>query len=324
MLPNRLATLLGIDVPIIQAGMSRFTSAELAAAVSNAGALGSVGCDLRPVDDLIQQLARIAGLTKHPYAINHLLPRLDPQAWSLTLEAKPAVISFAGGDPGEKVSQAHAVGARVMVQVQTVTQACRAAERGADVIVAQGGEAGGHSGTVAALALVPQVVENVAPIPVVAAGGIAEGRGFAAALALGAQGINIGTRFLACAEAPVANEWKQMIVAAQSEDAVKFDAWNEISPLTGHDTAEAAVRTLRTPFVDEWRGRREEARRATAELRRLVKEFTVQGRLHELLPIAGQSAGLVHEILPAKEIVRRLVTEAESALQEAQVMVCGR
>ncbi|MBI3325685.1 MAG: nitronate monooxygenase [Nitrospinae bacterium] len=221
MLRTHLCDLLGIEFPIIQAGMSRFTSAELVAAVSNAGGLGSLGCDLRPVADLTKQLALTRELTSRPFAVNHLLLTLNEEAFSLTLQARPPIISLAGGDPGDLVKRAHDVGIRVMQQVHTVQQARQAAERGVDVMIAQGGEAGGHGGTVATFALLPQVVDAVSPIPVVAAGGIADGRGLAAALVLGAQGINIGTRFLASVEAPISQGWKKCIVEANSEDAVK-------------------------------------------------------------------------------------------------------
>ena len=196
MLRTHLCDVLGIDVPIIQAGMSLFTSAELVAAVSNAGGLGSLGCDLRSAEDLTRQLSRTRELTTRPFAVNHLLRTLNKDVFSSTLQAKPPVISFAGDDPGDLVKRAHDVGSVVMHQVHTVQQARQAAERGVDIIVAQGSEAGGHGGTVAALALIPQVVDAVTPIPVVAGGGIADGRGLAAALVLGAQGVIIGTRFL--------------------------------------------------------------------------------------------------------------------------------
>src|SRR5260221_4222994 len=144
----------------------------------------------------------------------------DADAFRHTLAARPAVISFALGDPGDLVQQAHDVGSKVMIQVTTVAQAIEAAERGADVIIAQGGEAGGYAGIVSTMALVPQVVDVVSHIPVVAAGGILYGRGIAAAFMLGAVGVNLGTRFLASKEAPIEDEWKAAIAAAHSEDAV--------------------------------------------------------------------------------------------------------
>jgi enoyl-[acyl-carrier protein] reductase II len=196
-----------------------------------------------------------------------------------------------------------------------VEQALRAAERGVDAIIAQGGEAGGASGAVGAMALVPQVVDAVRPIPVIAAGGIAEGRGLAAALALGAQAINIGTRFLASREAPIDATWKQLIVKAASDEVIKFDAWNTINPprIRGYGTG--ILRVIRTPFVDRWQGRNQEVAQELDGIRSEVAAAAKQGVLHDLIPIAGQSAGLVHEILPAAEIVRRIVGVAQATLR---------
>jgi nitronate monooxygenase/enoyl-[acyl-carrier protein] reductase II len=321
MLRTPLCDLLGIEFPIIQAGMGEHTSAELVAAVSNAGGLGSLGCSMRSVDDIAIQLSRIRELTNNPFAVNHLILTLDENAFALTLEARPPAISFAGGDPGDLVKRAQEVGAMVIHQIHTVKQAYQAAERGVDVIIAQGGEAGGHGGTVAALALIPQVVDAVSPIPVVASGSVADGRGLAAALVLGAVGINAGTRFLASVEAPVNQGWKRMIVEAESEDAVKFDAWNDIIPPQRSGGYPTIMRSIRTPFIDRWHGRRDEAKQEAERLQGELLAAMEQGRQHELVPAAGQSAGLVREILPAGEIVRQMVDEAQQALERSSKLL---
>jgi enoyl-[acyl-carrier protein] reductase II len=308
-----LCALLDIEFPIIQAGMGMGSSAELAVAVSNAGGLGSLGCWRRPAEDLERQLSIIRERTNRPFAMNHLVTELDETTLAMTFAAKPPVISFALGDPGDLVKQAHDAGSLVVHQVTTVAQARQAAERGVDVIIAQGGEAGGYGGVVATLALVPQVVDAVNPLPVVAAGGIADGRGLAAALMLGAVGVNVGTRFLASEEAQVNPAWKQTIVDAAAEDAVRVDVLNDIMPLPGRDGYGTVLRSIRTPFIDTWLDRRDEAKRDES-LRKDVPTYFTQGRVHELFPAAGQSAGLVHDIVPAREIVRRLVTEARHAL----------
>src|SRR5262249_162939 len=160
-------------------------------------------------------------LTSRHFAVNHIPQTLDAEAIRDTLAARPAVISFALGDPGDLVRQAHDVGSLVMVQVTTVAQAIQAAEQSAGVIIAQGGEAGGYCGEVSTMALVPQVVDAVSPIPVVAAGGIFDGRGIPAAVMLGAVGVNLGTRVIASPGAPVGDEWKQAIARAQSGGAGK-------------------------------------------------------------------------------------------------------
>ena len=317
MLRTPLCDLLSIEYPIIQAGMGEFTSAELVAAVSNAGGLGNLGCAYRTIDDITNQLAATGELTSRPFAVNHLLLTLDEEAFSLTLKVRPSVISTAGGDPGEYVKRAHDAGILVVHQVHTVQQADQAAERGVDVIIAQGSEAGGHGGTVSAMALIPQVVDAVSPIPVVASGGIADGRGLAAALVLGAAGVNIGTRFLASEEAPISQDWKQMILEAASEEAVKFEAWNDIMPPLRSGGYETSLRAIRTAFIDQWQQHRNEARQEAERLRGEVLEAMQLGKLYELVPGAGQSAGLVGDILPAGEIVRQIVADAEQALGQS-------
>ena len=318
MLHTPLCALLGIEFPIIQAGMGMGSSAELAVAVSNAGGLGSLGCWRRPSADLERQLSVIRERTSRPFAMNHLVPELDEMTFAMSLAAKPAVISFALGDPGDLVKRAHDAGSLVVHQVTTVAQARQAVERGVDVIIAQGGEAGGYGGAVATLALIPQVVDAVHPLPVVAAGGIADGRGLAAALVLGAVGVNVGTRFVASEEAQISPAWKQMIVAAAAEDAVRVEVLNDIMPLPGSAGYGTVLRALRTPFIDTWQSRREEAKRDAERMRPEVLSVFVQGRVHELFPAAGQSAGLIRDILPAGEIVRRMVAEARRVLERSR------
>jgi nitronate monooxygenase/enoyl-[acyl-carrier protein] reductase II len=256
-------------------------------------------------------------LTSRPFAVNHVVPLLNEEAFALTLQAKPALVSFALGDASVLVKRAHEAGIRVMHQVHTVQQARQAAEWGVDVMIAQGSEAGGMTGTVAALALIPQVVEAVKPIPVVGAGGIADGRGVAAALVLGAQGANVGTRFLASREAAANEAWKQMVLATESEQAVKVAFWRDLFPSSGRGAHEVSPRAIRTPFIDGWQGRHADAQREAEQLRAEIMRALQQRRPHEVVPFSGQSAGLIHETLPAGEIVRRIVTEAEEALERA-------
>src|SRR4249920_1285601 len=225
-----LCDLVGIEVPIIQAGMSIFTSPALVAAVSNAGALGSLGAWNRPTDQLRRELAELRDLTERPFAVNHVVPDLDADAFAATLEHAPAVVSFALDDAGDLIRRAHHAGSLVMQQVTTVQQAQLAAEHGADIIVAQGGEAGGYAGVVSTMSLVPQVVDAVGPVPVVAAGGIADGRGIAAAVILGAAGVNLGSRFLASAESPVGERWKKALVTYPSEDWIQAKFINAMNP----------------------------------------------------------------------------------------------
>jgi enoyl-[acyl-carrier protein] reductase II len=317
MLKTPLCDVLGIELPIIQAAMGSASSGEFAAAVSNNGGLGSIGSLSRPADAVKRDIDVVRELTNRNFAVNHVPLLLDRDAFRYTLAARPAVISFALGDPGDLVQQAHDVGSKVMVQITTVAQAIEAAGRGADLIIAQGGEAGGYGGSVSTLTLVPQVVDAVSPVPVVAAGGIFNGRGIAAALMLGAVGVNLGTRFLASEEAPIENEWKQAIISAQSEDAVKMEVFNDIRPLPGTGGYGTVVRSLRTPLMDEWTAKREEARRERERLWLDIVARTKSGRRYETLLAAGQTVGGITEILSVATILRQLIAEAEAALAAA-------
>ena len=180
------------------------------------------------------------------------------------------------------------------------------------MIVAQGGEAGGNSGWVSTMVLVPQVVDVAGDIPVVAAGGIADGRGLAAALALGAQGVNLGTRFLATTEMNVAEAWKQRIVAADALDAVKVANSDRVMPPFNRPGGPAEPRALSTPLIEQLRHNPEWIDPAVMGAR--LRESLLAGGGHEYLPFTGQSAGLITDVRPAAEIVERVVAEAEAAL----------
>lgn len=322
MLKTRLCDVLEIEAPIIQAAIWPATSPELVAAVADAGAIGSIGAVFASGEGIAGEIEAVRKLTDRPFIVNHVVSQLNEEAFEATLEARPAAISFALGDPAGLVERAHGAGAKVIHQVHTVEQAREAAERGVDVIIAQGSEAGGQgmSAGVGAMALVPQVVDAVDPIPVVVAGGVADGRGLAAALALGAQGANVGTRFVASEEASSDPVWKQRIVTAEAEDAVRFEAWSEFFPPGGESAYRVVPRVLRTAFVDRWQGRREEARAQAEDLRSEIMAVVARRAPHELVPFTGQTAGLVHEVLPAAEIVTRMISQAEEVLDRASAL----
>lgn len=297
--------------------MSIFTSPALAAAVSDAGALGSLGAWNRPTDQLRRELAELRDLTEHPFAVNHVVPDLDADAFAATLERAPAVISFALDDAGDLIRRVHDAGSLVMQQITTVQQAQLAVEHGADIIVAQGGEAGGYGGVVSTLSLVPQVVNAVRPVPVVAAGGIADGRGIAAALVLGAAGVNLGSRFLASAESPIGERWKKALVTYPSEDWIQVGFINALNPNPGTVGYGTRLRLLRTEFVQRWEERAGEVEAdPTPALAELAKAVAAGDR-EDLLVVGGQSAGLIKHVEPAGAIVRALVAETRDALAEA-------
>src|SRR5919199_67326 len=322
MVKTRLCELLEIEAPIIQAAIWPAASPELIAAVGEAGAIGSLGAVFGSADGVTAEIQAVRKLTDRPFIVNHVVSQLNEAAFQATLDAKPAAVSFALGDPGPLVERAHDAGAKVIHQVHTVSQAREAAERGVDVIIAQGSEAGGQGMAlgVGAMALIPQVVDAVDPIPVLAAGGVADGRGLAAALVLGAQGANVGTRFLASEEASADDKWKQAILHTESEEVVRFEVFNEILPPRSDRAYETVPRVMRTVFVEEWQGRPEAARRESERLRAELMSAIKERRPHELLPFTGQTAGIIRDILPAAEIVRKMVAEAEQARERAATL----
>lgn len=316
MLRTPLCDFLGIDAPIMQAAIPPYTSPELVAAVSNAGGLGSYASALKPLDQVREDIARIRTLTERPFAVNFLIPVFDAEIFDLVLSDPLPVVSFAVGHPGERIKRARDAGARVVAQVHTVEQAREIASAGTDVIIAQGSEAGGLSGSVSLMPLLPQVVDAVAPVPVVAAGGIADGRGLAAALALGAQGVNIGTRFIASEEASSGSGHRQQIIAAQSEHSQKSRILEQLFTFSG-DEFPTSMRSLRTSFLDEWDGRDVVQPDELERLRAEVFEGTGRNRVEDYFFAAGQSVGLIEDVLPASEIVQQMISEAETALASA-------
>lgn len=320
MLRTALCDVLKIDAPIIQAPMGGAATGRLAAAASNAGALGSIAALRMSADTLRDEIEAAQERTNGSIAVNHGLTIFDEEAFRITLEARPAVISFALGDPGELVARAHAVGAIVIQQVVTVRAAVEAAENGVDVIVAQGTEAGGNTGMVSTLELVPLVVDAVRPVPVVAAGGIADGRGLAAALALGAQGVNVGTRFLASREAEIAEGWKEMIVAAGPGDIMKLNAWNAVYPPAPGEYA-TVPSVIRTPFAERVQAAWQAGTLDPDEMARELAAAAIAGRQFELVAMAGQSVAAIDAILPIDEIVPRMIGEAVEALRAASAAI---
>jgi len=328
-LHTRVCDVLGIDVPIFVAPMGpSVTSPELAAAVSNAGGLGIVSFGANPPDLLRDLIRRLRALTTRPFGVNMILHFPVDDHVNVCIEEKVPVISFFWGDASRFVGPAHAAGLKVIDQVGSVEAAKRSAQAGVDVVIAQGVEAGGHiAGQVSTMALVPRVVDAIAPTPVVAAGGIVDARGLVAALALGAEGAAMGTRFLATPEANAHAAYKQRVLESTEEDTVR-------TTLFGYGWPNAPHRTLRTKFVDEWlsqeaRGsqeRRDEPVVGETTLgghRQEVRRFMgfppgadTTGDIESMSLLAGQGVGLVNEIKPAAEIVRDLVESASRIIQQ--------
>jgi len=321
-LKTRVCTLLAIEHPVVLAGMGGSTNPQLVAAVSNAGGLGVLGCALHAPGDIPSVAAAIRDLTQRPFGLNLLLFMADDATVEAVLAARPPVLSSAWAWPEQDLAtlfaRAHDVGAMVMHMVSTVHEAHRAAESGADVIVAQGTEGGGHVGLMGTLVLVPQVVRAIAPVPVLAAGGVADGAGLAAALALGAEGVLLGTRFLATPEAPLPESFKRAICASDGHDTLL----TEIPDIAaGRVFPGAYLRVRRNRFIEEWIGREGELRRHRTEVAARVSRAREVGDVDAGALLLGQTAGLIDQIEPAGQIVERLVREAEDHLARCAAAV---
>ena len=317
MLRTRICALLGIEHPIVLGGMGGATSPELVAAVSTAGGLGVLGSTRQNPEELARDAAAIRAATTRPFGLNLLLFLERPAQYEALLAARPRVISTAWAaveqDLGGYVARAHAVGALAMHMISTVAEAKVAARAGADIIVAQGTEGGGHIGLMGTMPLVPMVVSAVAPIPVLAAGGVADGRGLAAALALGADGVLLGTRFLATDEAPIAKGFKQAIVESDGHDTLVTEIPDVAN---GQVWPGAYVRVRRNRFIEEWVGRENELRLRRVEVSAQLREAAKAGDPDRGAIMIGQTAGLIDRVEPAGDLVRQISRDAEAILRE--------
>lgn len=323
-LHTRLNELLGIDVPIVQAPIGPGARAELAAAVSNAGGFGIVAGTFYEPNELRELLSATRALTGKPFGVNFIITEEMHEHVDVCLEEGVAAISFFWGNAAPYVGRIHAAGKLVMHTVGSAAEARVSVDAGADVIVAQGWEAGARVwGTVATMALIPAVVDAVAPTPVVAAGGISDGRGLAAVLALGAGGAWIGTRFVASEEASLCPAYKKRIVDAVETDTIYSTLFDVGWPGSPH-------RALRNSTVVRWEeagsppsGKRPGEGDIVATLSgepiyrygaNLPRPDTV-GDTEPMANYAGQGVAVIHDVLPAGEIVRRIAADAETTLR---------
>ena len=303
----------GIEYPIFLAGMGGVSTAPLVAAVSNAGGLGVIGAATMDPAQLREQIEQTRSLTDKPFAVDLLAPnpeRIRPQIEVIyELDVKIFVAGLAV--PAEFIGEMHRRGMKVMVMCGKVRHAQKSEQAGADVVVAQGTEAGGHTGEIGALALIPQTVDAV-KIPVLAAGGIVDGRGVVACLALGAQGVVIGTRFIASQESQAAQGYREAIVKAHDDDTMRTRAY------TGKP-----ARTIKTDYAAEWETRTDEIQafpmQAGISVANHVMDYMGHTKIFDVnrtfLP-AGQGSGGIHEIKPAAQIFRDIVNESETIIRE--------
>jgi nitronate monooxygenase len=322
-LQTRFCERFGVTAPIVSAPMGPDLSGpELVAAVCSAGGFGILQAQLHRPDLLREQITQVRSLTDKPFGVNFILHFPHRDGIQVCLEERVAALSFFWGDPSEFVGPAHDAGIAVIHQVGSVEAAIRSRHAGVDVIIAQGVEAGGHViGTISTMALVPRIVDAVAPTLVLAAGGISDARGLVAALSLGADAVVMGTRFLATPEANAHPTYKNRLIVATEEQTVR-------TILFGRGWPDAPHRTLTTPFVEQWLVREDETQDSRPDeliighTRIAGQQIPVQrfvsippnpeatGDIDSMALLAGESVGLVSEIKPAGDIVREIMRGA--------------
>lgn len=327
MLKTKLTELLKIETPIIQAPIGSASCPALAAAVSNAGGLGMLSITWRSLDETRRVIWETKELTKRPFGVNLVLAFGPEERLQIALENAVSVISFFWGDPTPYIEHIHRNNALVMHSLGSAAEVKPLVEAGVDVLVAQGVEAGGHVwGQTGTFALIPSVVDIARDTPVVAAGGIADGRGMAAALALGAAGVWLGTRFVASEEAFAHEVYKQKILEATETDTV-------YSTLFDRGWENAPHRVLRNSTVDMWEEAGQPLTNRPGEGETIAHhadgrdieryEDTIPlpgmtGDVEKLALYAGQSSGLIRKIKPAGEIVQELTQDAEKFCRSTQ------
>jgi NAD(P)H-dependent flavin oxidoreductase YrpB (nitropropane dioxygenase family) len=314
---TRICDVLKIEHPVVLGGMATGTNAALVAAVTNAGGLGILGATFLPPEQQRTETGKIRELTAGPFGLNHLLAFAAEDRFSATLAARPRVVSTAWAWSDQDLrpffQRAHDAGSLVMHMVSGVPEAVRAVQSGADIVVAQGTEGGGHVGWMGTMALVPQVVRAVAPVPVLAAGGIADGSGLAASLALGAEGVLLGTRFLATPEAPIPPSYKRAILESDGHDTLL----TEIADIAyGLVWPGAMSRVVRNRFIERWAGREWDVRQRRNEIATGLRAARERDDAAESNLQMGQTAGLITAIVPAAQVVREVVAEAERIIRD--------
>ncbi len=305
---TRITDLFGIQYPVIQGGMAWVADASLASAVSNAGGLGLLAGASQPAEAVRKQIIQTKQLTDKPFGLNiMLMSEHSADLVQLAIEEHLAVVATGAGNPAKYIPSLKEAGVKVLPVIPSVAIAKKMEKAGADAVVAEGCESGGHIGEMTTMALVPQVVDAV-EIPVIAAGGIADGRGLAASLMLGAQGIQMGTRFLTAEECRISDTYKQMVIDATDSDTI----------VTGR-TFGRGVRSLKSPLSQqllemEKQGASFEDVEALT-MGALRKAVCQEDREHGDF-MAGQIAGLVHKRQSAKEIIEEIVSQAENMMKK--------
>ena len=306
---TKITELLGIKYPILQGGMAWIAESTLAAAVSNAGGAGIIAGGSAPAEVIKEEIHKAKALTDKPFGVNIMLmaPNADDLA-QLVIDEKIPFITTGAGNPGKYMEKWLEAGIKVIPVVPSVALAKRMERAGAAAVIAEGTESGGHIGENTTMCLVPQVVDAV-NIPVIAAGGIADGRGIAASFMLGAEGVQVGTRFLACEECKIHPTYKELVIDAKDTDSVVTGRY------TGHP-----CRNVKTKFAKRLATGEKDVTLTPDEFEHLtvgaLRKAVQDGNLDEGSFLCGAIAGMVNEVKPAKDIVEEMFAQAEKLLNK--------
>lgn len=305
---TRITELLGCQYPVIQGGMAWIAEHTLAAAVSNAGGVGLIAGGSAPIDYLRDQIRLCKENTDKPFGVNIMLmsPNADDLA-QLCIDEKVAVVTTGAGNPGKYIPAWKEAGIKVIPVIPSVALAKRMERAGADAVVAEGTESGGHIGEITTMCLVPQVVDAL-DIPVIAAGGIADGRGVAASFMLGAEGVQIGTRFLASEECMINQTYKDLVVKAKDTDSVVTGRY------TGHP-----CRGVKTKFSKMLANGERDGSLTPEQFEEVtlgsLRKAVQDGNLEEGSFLCGAIAGMIKDVRPCEEIVREIMEQTEKLLK---------
>lgn len=312
---TRICKILGIEYPIIQGGMAWAANHELAQGVSNAGGLGIIAAGNAPKEVIKEEIRKVKEKTNKPFGVNiMLMSPFAEEIVDLVCEEKVPVVTTGAGNPGKYMEKLKNAGIKVIPVVPTVALARRMEKQGADALIVEGTEAGGHIGELTTMAIVPQVVEAV-DIPIIAAGGIADGRGFLAALALGAEGIQMGTRFVCSTECIAHENYKERIIKSKDRDAI----------VTGRSTG-YPVRVLKNKFTKEYL-ELEKQGVPFEELEELgagkLRLAVIEGDMDNGSVMAGQISGLIKDVKSCEEIINNIINEGEMYLEKLNAIKRG-
>ncbi len=305
---TKITELLGIKYPVLQGGMAWIAESTLASAVSEAGGLGIIAGGSAPIDYLRDQIRKTKELTSKPFGVNIMLmsPNAEDLA-QLVIDEKVPVVTTGAGSPGKFIDGWKNAGVKTIPVVPSVALAKRMVRAGADAIIAEGTESGGHIGENTTMCLVPQVVDAV-DVPVIAAGGIADGRGIAASFMLGAQGVQIGTRFLAAEECQIHSTYKELVVKAKDTDSI----------VTGRSTGHPC-RNVKTKFAKKLASGEMNGSITPDEFEELtlgsLRKAVQDGNLDEGSFLCGAIAGMVNEVKPCSEIIEEMISQAQALLK---------